>query len=1024
MGLFGIRWGRRAPGGLVAPAAAWPRRYVTAAALLAATCAAVAAKAEPVHGLPFSRTYSFDDIGDVSRGAHLSFDRFGRLAVVQDGAFIVLNDTAWMDLGAKNPAVVKIQHVLCDTDGVSYYGGLGSCGVLGASLDGRMRPISVVPEQCPPWVAVTSFSVILCRPEAVYFAGFGGLVAWDRATHTTRCIEVPGLASMFSLDDQVYVSSHPKGVQRLDVGHNALVDVEPGRFGGFTIDNVAPLGDGRAIVSTTGRRLYIYDGAKVAPLPGPLGGRLEGRIAALQSLSDGTIAGAVANKGLYFFTPRGDIVTALTSTDYRQITALAAKEPGVLWVATETGVTSVLYGVPVTWFGQALGLPVGWPQIVPWHNTLVVASNGRIYERAAAAPHEPTRFQLMAGQPPSGAWGIAVTGEWLLVGNSEGVFARQAGRPFTRILPSFDTARLVALPSGVCFAIGGNEIAALRCDAGQWHECAPRAPGIGYPSVVHAAQDAAWIEIGANRAARIALRSDRIETRVFDSFPWTDPRWINVSIVGDIAVLTGPDNGRLFFDEAREALCDHPPIEAVLEHTPYWAARIQPDDTGVWWITHEHGFFPLRPKGDHFEADTVTYRIVTDHFPNIEALPGGDIWAARGNSLYHVERRDDAHVVPQFKPTLVSVRDMRTDEELLGADAAQVFARPLPYARNSLALRFFAGSYAAKRPPVYELRINRSQWSRQEDSSLLRLSDLREGNYRLDVRLVDESGPIGSAATFGFSIDPPWYRTWYAYVADAIAGLAVVLAIVRVALNRARAHNAVLEKMVAARTEELKATMAKLQQETRVAATLAERNRLAGEIHDSLEQGFSGLLLQLETTAGFPNCPPQIQNALGVARNMVAFSRNEVRHAVWDLHSPMLASGGLEPALKNIVAQLAPEPTHASISIAGTPASVGSTLEHHLLRIAQEAVANAVKHASATHLDIQLAFADDEVRLTVADDGQGFDPDTVLTGGAGHFGLRGLRSRASKIGGILEIVSRPGAGTRITVRAPLGPKIV
>jgi signal transduction histidine kinase len=992
----------------------WLLRLAAAGLLLAASTAS----AEPAHGLPFSRSYSFEDVGDISRGAHLSFDRFGRLVVVQDGAFVVLNDNAWLDLGAKNPAVVKIQHAMCDADGSSYYGALGTCGRLQTSPDGRVQPISVLPAQCPGWVAVTSFTLILSRPEAVYFAGFNGAVVWHRETRAVTFVEVPGLASLFALHDRVYVSSHPKGVQQLDPVRGALTEVDAERFGSQTIDNVAMLDDGHAIMSTTGRRLFIHDGTQIAPLPGPLGRRLDGRIVALQRLSNGRIAAAVANKGLYFFTAEGEVVNALSDPEYRQITALAAKEPGVLWAATETGVTSILYGVPITWFGQALGLPVGWPQIVNWHDTLVVGSNGRIYERIPTGPGEATRFHLLEDQPASGAWGLAVVGDWLLAGNGEGVFARRAGGSFVRILPGFDTARLVALPSGVCFAIGAAEIAALRCDQGEWHECAPRVPGVGYPSLVHAAKDSGWIEIGTNRAARVALRVGRIETRVFSSFPWTEPRWVNVSVVGHVVVLTGPDNGRVFFDETTETLSDHSPIEAILDRTPHWAARVQPDDTGTWWITHEHGFFPLRPKDGGFEADTVTYRIVSDHFPSVHPLPGGDVWVARRNSLYHLEPRSRAAARPPFQPTLVSVRDVRTDEELLGAGPDPVFARPLPYARNSLALRFFAGSYQAKRTPVYELRINGSPWSRQEDSSLLRLSDLREGRYRLDVRLIDESGPLGSPTTFSFSIAAPWYRTWYAGLGYVVAGLALVLAIVRVSLNRARARNTVLEKMVAARTEELKATMEKLQQETRVAATLAERNRLAGEIHDSLEQGFSGLLLQLETTAGFTDCPPHIHQALGVARNMVAYSRNEVRHAVWDLHSPMLDSGGLEPALRNIVAHLAPDPTHATIVVEGEGRPVGSTLEHHLLRIAQEAIANAVKHASATHLDIRLAFTGTNVRLVVGDNGRGFDPGTVLTGRAGHFGLRGLRSRAGKIGATLEIDSRPGAGTTITVTAP------
>jgi signal transduction histidine kinase len=229
----------------------------------------------------------------------------------------------------------------------------------------------------------------------------------------------------------------------------------------------------------------------------------------------------------------------------------------------------------------------------------------------------------------------------------------------------------------------------------------------------------------------------------------------------------------------------------------------------------------------------------------------------------------------------------------------------------------------------------------------------------------------------------------------------------------------ILRRRVAQRTTELRATMEKLQRETQTAATLAERNRLAGEIHDSLEQGFSGLILQLDTTAKKAGCPPEVRAGLTLARNMVAFSRNEVRHAVWDLQSPVLDEGDLGTALKKIVEQLAPETPHTTVSIENTPCPLSSAVEHHLLRIAQEAITNCVKHAEARNLDVVLNYAGDEVILSIRDDGCGFIPGQVLTGGVGHFGLRSLRGRASKIHGTLNITSSPGKGTTVEARVPL-----
>ena len=999
------------------------RAWLLPLVLLSLPLGAIAATESRVtlNGLPFTRFYAFDEIGDMSHGVWLSFDRHGRILAMQDGSVVALNDNEWLNLSPADPQPVRIQNIVRDLDGKLVYGAQGSCGFLETSADGRLRPISVLPATYPEWVLGSNFLDVVPRAEAVYFAGFTGIVCWQRATKQVRFVEIEGgVVGIFDLHGEVYVSTHARGMMRLDPDTLTLGDTDKERFGNTVVDHAARLGDGRVVVSSTGRSLFVYDGVKLRPLPGPLSGRLEGRIDALIAISDKLVAAAVTGKGLYLVSGDGEIDTALTAPEYRRINALAANEPAVLWAGTENGVAKILHRAGITWFGQALGLTVNWPQVVPWQRSVAIASNGRIYEPVAGSPGEPVHFRLREGQPYNGSWAIASLGDWLLVGNGDGVFGCQPGQRFAAVLPGVEATRLAISKSGICYAIGVKEIAALVYEDGHWRECAPRVPGLGYPAIVHAAADSVWLEIGPNRAVRLALRQGRIVTRVFDQAPGTTPSWVNVSVIGDIVTLIGLDNGPTFFDERTEALCTHPPVEAVLRAAPYPAARIQRDDTGRYWISHAHGVCTLTEHDGRYEADTFTYRTLTEHTPLIRALPGSDVWISRGNSLYHVNPPEAVCDRNGFAPVLVSARDLHTNRELLETgDAARALQRPLAYEHNGLALRFFAGSYALKRMPGYQYRINGSAWSSLEAASVLRLPDLHEGAYQLDVRLFDDAGPLAAGTSFHFAIEPPWYRTWAAYAVYGLLALAAVLATVRLALYRARARNAFLEKTVADRTEELKATMAKLEQETRVAATLAERNRLAGEIHDSLEQGFSGLMLHLETTAGLANCPPPVEGALKVARNMVAFSRNEVRQAVWDLHSPRLDSGGLEAALKNLIAEVGPDSTRASITVRGTSHPLGSTIEHHLVRIAQEAIANAVKHAEPNHIDIRLTFSESQLELSVHDDGRGFDPHAVLASPMGHFGLRSLRGRAAKIGGTIEIVSEPRRGTRVVVRLPL-----
>jgi signal transduction histidine kinase len=336
-------------------------------------------------------------------------------------------------------------------------------------------------------------------------------------------------------------------------------------------------------------------------------------------------------------------------------------------------------------------------------------------------------------------------------------------------------------------------------------------------------------------------------------------------------------------------------------------------------------------------------------------------------------------------------------------------------------LRFFAGSYAARHPPAYEFRLHRGgdSWAVVGNGSLLTLTDLREGRYRLEATVAGNRQPAEPPLRLGFEIAPPWYRTGYAYTLYALGGSSAIFGLMWWTARRTRSQNVALARLVAERTDELRAAMQQLNEETRNAATLAERDRLAGEIHDSLQQGLSGLMLQLDATLKLPDLSDDVRSRLSIARNMVSFTRHEVQHAVWDMETPLLEGTELGDALRKITALIGPGPAEVRIAVTGQPCEIAPAAKHHLLRIAQEAITNAVRHAAARTITIALAYETNAVRLEVTDDGHGFVPREVLANGIGHFGLRGLRGRTGKIEGDLQIESSPGHGTTVRVTMPL-----
>lgn len=227
-----------------------------------------------------------------------------------------------------------------------------------------------------------------------------------------------------------------------------------------------------------------------------------------------------------------------------------------------------------------------------------------------------------------------------------------------------------------------------------------------------------------------------------------------------------------------------------------------------------------------------------------------------------------------------------------------------------------------------------------------------------------------------------------------------------------------LEARVKERTEQLKAEMTvRRDAELEFRAVLTERTRLARELHDTLEQALTGIALQLDTAAKlFQRNPPDASRPLELARDFLRQSQLELRRSIWDLRSRELDQFDLSEALSITCRQFAASSNlHIEPEITGERHRLPEIVEETLLRILQEALTNVVKHAGATSVSVRLTFAPDAVSLEIKDDGSGLITDRVAAGGDHGFGLLGMRERAKRLGGRLDISGSPGEGT--TVRA-------
>ncbi|HEX6290868.1 MAG TPA: GAF domain-containing sensor histidine kinase [Herpetosiphonaceae bacterium] len=212
----------------------------------------------------------------------------------------------------------------------------------------------------------------------------------------------------------------------------------------------------------------------------------------------------------------------------------------------------------------------------------------------------------------------------------------------------------------------------------------------------------------------------------------------------------------------------------------------------------------------------------------------------------------------------------------------------------------------------------------------------------------------------------------------------------------------------------------RLSQQAVVLAALEERNRIAREIHDTLAQGLAAITLHLEAAEALAETKPDaVQRKIAQALSLARTSLHEARRSVLDLRAAPLEGHTLPDALR-LLAQQTAEESGADLTVEIDPGigRLPPALETGLYRIAQEALANMRKYAQAAHATLRLERLDPDLRLTVDDDGIGFDPALVTPTVQSGFGIKGMSERARLLGGQFALCSTPGTGTRVTATVP------
>ncbi len=370
----------------------------------------------------------------------------------------------------------------------------------------------------------------------------------------------------------------------------------------------------------------------------------------------------------------------------------------------------------------------------------------------------------------------------------------------------------------------------------------------------------------------------------------------------------------------------------------------------------------------------------------------GRIWFSMNRGLSVV---DPARVVTASAPVLVHVQSITADGSSIDIRRGPVH---IPPSRQRVTIGY-AGLGLAMPGRVrfkYTLEGFDHGWSGPVAAREAVYTNLGPGSYRFRLIASNADGLWNSAETsISFHINPALWQTWWFRLCSVLVCALAILAAYRFRLHQ-------LTRQLSNRFEE----------------RLAERTRIAQELHDTLLQGFLSVSMQLHIAVDNIEDNSTAKPALGRILPLMSRVIEEGRNAVRGLRSPADSSFNLEQAFSRIPEEIASDRrVRFRVIVEGPEQPLHPVLRDEVYRIGREALVNAFHHSRAKHIELELEYAS-RLRVLVRDDGCGIDPQVLITGREGHWGLPGMRERAERIGGQLHVWTSSGGGTEVELSVP------
>lgn len=916
----------------------------------------------------------------------------GRIFVANNSSILEYDGSTWRRMTVN---LRRVNSLDIDSRGRVWVGAVGEIGYLHPDTTGRLEYRSMVNEIPEDFRDFSDVWNTAAFDGSVYFRTVYAIYRWD-GTEFSVIESEQRLRHIIPFPGALYIYVSNTGLKSLN--ENGLSPLPgTGILTGSDVVSVLPY-KGNEMLIGTDNGFFLYDGTRTVPYPTELDGLLSRyNLYKGIALNENLYAFATLSGGVFVMDDQGRHIQTLNKENGLPsdvIYNLFTDSRKGLWAAMDDGLARVEILSPFSVFDQRNNFEGNVLDIIRHNDTLYVGSTSGLFylDRNSAAFTRIPAYSSWVRQL------IEIDGSiWVAGGIGIGILSGDEitsvyPEPVYRIHPSEISENLI-------FFSSRTQLNTLQRKAGGWEVSAVSIEtGLPKYTFTESRPGTLWMGYGTDKISKLEYTAGNSVGESAEIVSFTDYGQdhglhgtnINVYSIGSQDRVAGR-RGLLRFNPENDLFIHDTSLAPELAESDRYIFRMSEDAEGNIWL-RSNSYQQLLRAGDDggFEFEQVPFnRMGSQQVNIIYPEPGGTVWFG-GNQ--NIVRYDDNHQYEYASSHKAYIREVLLHRDSLifsGQDA--VLNNPaLPvfqYENNEMRFRYALAALDNPGANTYQVKMEPfdTDWSAWTEESMKDYTNLREGNYRFNVRGRDVYGTVSEADVFAFRILPPWYRTWWAYLS-----LFCLIASFLYSLHRYRSN-----------------------QLLRVERT---RNRIARDLHDEVSATLSSISFFAQAVEQRkPGSSGNRKKYLKLITDSAMETQEKISDIIWSIspdhdHPDIVFARFRRYAAdlfesKGITSKiLMPENTSLK--------NLEMEIRQNLWLIFKEMVTNAARHSGCRHVDIVMEINKSRLYLKVADNGKGFAESARFEG----YGLKNIRSRADQLGADLKVHTAPGQGTTWEMR--------